>query len=46
MQLSPNKISENLQKNVPNISGIWPCDETEYYLSKALNKINLWIEFF
>ena len=46
VQLSPNKISENFQKNGSYIPGIRPGIETEKYIFKVLNKITLLGAFF
>lgn len=41
LQIAPNKIAENFQKNGSYIPGVRPGVETEKYISKVLNKITL-----
>ena len=41
LQLKPNELAENLQKNGGYIPGVHPGDDTVKYISKTLNRITL-----
>ena len=41
MQIKPNEMADNLQKNGGYIAGIRPGDDTVKYISKVLNRITI-----